>query len=365
MPTKWVVTTPSDRVELDENQQGQTTFTVTNPTPKLDRVVFDVVAGDGADASWFTVDEPQRRVPGNGSVSYLMKAAVPVGAKPGDYSVQGRVYSADSAPEEDSVLSSRLAVQVKAAITPPPKKIPWWVYVVVALVVVVAIVVGFVVASGSKSSGPTVNVPNVSNQSQDQATTNLFGLKVGVVRHKLDASPDRVIYQSVPGGAKVARGTTVDLVVTTALAAPVLTKPASGATIPLASLAPPTTPVPTSPVLGATPSPMPSPASADGVLRWTDPDPFVSRWQVEYQQEICTSAQLPPFNGAIVACYYVTSSAVQVNQPEFTPIYVASGSGGNSGILTVPRPIFQWRVSAVDDFGNIGTPSAWFRFTGN
>src|SRR5262245_6105291 len=111
MATKWVITTASDRIALDGTGSGETTFTVSNPSARIDRAVFDVVPGDGADAAWFTVDEPQRRVPGNGSVSYLMKVAVPAGATAGAYTVQGRVYSADSAPEEDSVLSGRLAVE--------------------------------------------------------------------------------------------------------------------------------------------------------------------------------------------------------------------------------------------------------------
>src|SRR3954467_2047575 len=132
MSTNWVVTTPSDHIELDEAQQGQTTFTVTNPTKRVDRVMVDIVAGDGADESWFSVDEPQRRVPASGSVSYLMKTTVPPTAKPGTYNVQARVYSADSAPEEDSVLSNRVVLEIKAKPAPVvvKKKIPWWVFVV-------------------------------------------------------------------------------------------------------------------------------------------------------------------------------------------------------------------------------------------
>jgi len=55
--TEWVVTTSSERVALNEQRQGELTFTVTNPTGRADRAVFDVVPGDGADPAWFTVDE--------------------------------------------------------------------------------------------------------------------------------------------------------------------------------------------------------------------------------------------------------------------------------------------------------------------
>jgi hypothetical protein len=210
MATKWVVTTPSDRLELDESQQGQLTFTVTNPTTRIDRVAFDILPQEGADASWFTVDEPQRRVPAGGSVSYVMKAAIPQTAKPGTYSVQGRAYSADSAPEEDSVLSSRVAVEVKPKAGPAPKKkFPWWIVVVAALVVIVLVVVLVLVFTGGKkpapapsasavATGPQVTMPDLANQSGQQATTNIeaFGLSVGTVRYVQDARPGRVVYQS-------------------------------------------------------------------------------------------------------------------------------------------------------------------------
>jgi len=77
MPTNWVVTTAAERIALNEAKQGETTFTVTNPGTRADRVVFEPVPGQGADPSWFTVDEPQRRVQPAASVSFLVKAQVP------------------------------------------------------------------------------------------------------------------------------------------------------------------------------------------------------------------------------------------------------------------------------------------------
>jgi PASTA domain len=368
MSTKWVVTTPSDHVELDEARQGQSTFTVTNPTARVDRVVFDIVPQDGADPAWFTVDEPQRRVPAGGSVSYVMKTAIPPTAKPGGYSVQGRAYSADSAPEEDSVLSSRVAVEVKAAEAPPPRKrFPWWIIVVAALVVVVLVVVLVLVfASGGKpASTPSpsappasgqVTMPDLSNQTGQQATTNVvaFGLSVGTVRHVLDNRPDRVVYQSVAGGAKVAAGTRVDLVVTTALAKPVLTAPAEGASLKRAQVSAQVAPVPTTPSAGASQAaPSPSTAPAD-VLAWTDSDTFVKRWQVTIQQQACATTLGGSFECGNPG---VTVVQVQVDRPAYTPILTWITDVATRHFIARVSNVFTITIQAVDDFGYVGPPS--------
>ena len=79
MSTQWVVTNAADRIVLDDQKHAETTFTVSNPSSRADRVVFDVVAGDGAEPAWFAVDDPQRLVPASGSVAYLVKVAVQIG----------------------------------------------------------------------------------------------------------------------------------------------------------------------------------------------------------------------------------------------------------------------------------------------
>jgi hypothetical protein len=154
MTTEWVITAPAERVELNANNQGEVMFTVSNPGTAQDRVVFELVPGDGASADWFPpIEEPQRLVPGGGSVSYLVKLAVPAGTAVGTYSLQGRAYSADTAPEEGSRVSGRIAFEVKPTLA--PRKRPWWPYAVAAgLVVVVLAVVGYLVF-GSGGGTPT------------------------------------------------------------------------------------------------------------------------------------------------------------------------------------------------------------------
>lgn len=153
MTTEWVISEAVERVTLSGGK-GEVTFTVANPGRTQDRVVFEVAPGDGADRSWFApIDEPQRAVAGQASTTFLVKIAVPAGATAGSYWVQGRAYSVDTAPEEGSRLSRRVAFDVATSKAP---KTQWWPYAVAAaFVVVVLAVVGFVVLGGDGDSKQT------------------------------------------------------------------------------------------------------------------------------------------------------------------------------------------------------------------
>jgi hypothetical protein len=370
MPTKWVVTTPSDHIELDEAHQAETTFTVTNPTAKVDRVVFDVAASEGTDTSWFSVEQPQRRVPPSGSVSYLLKTSIPADAKAGIYSVQGRAYSADSAPEEDSVLSSRLVIEIKPKAAPVAKKRklpPWWIWVVAGLVVIVVLVIVFVFAFGGTKE---VTAPDVTNEPLNQAKTNLsvFGLTPGLIHYQQTiTNPGEVIAQSVIGGTKVDQSKPVDLVLSVSLVAPTPVKPNSGATVAPSTLVAPTTSIPSKPsdfTALASPSPEPSAGTiTTGLLNWTDKDPFVTHWQVTIAQQICVSSTSPAPH-----CAYVNSTVVRTDQPSYTPIanaaiaptqlsIIAPGLPFTFGVNMTPGTTYEWTVAAVDDFGTAGPAS--------
>lgn len=158
MTAELAITAPTERVKLDGQNRAELNFTVTNSGTQPSRVVFETVPGDGADSTWFTFDEPQRRVDAGQSASYLVRIAVPTGTPAGGYTLQGRVYPAETAPEEASRLSNRVAFDV--APTAKPRK-PWWPYAVAAGLVVVALgVVGWLVLrDDSQPTGKlTVNV---------------------------------------------------------------------------------------------------------------------------------------------------------------------------------------------------------------
>src|SRR6266508_505543 len=158
MATEWVISSMVERVRLTGENRGETSFTVTNPGSAPDRVVFELVAGDGADVSWFSVVAAPRQKKAGASASYLVKILVPAGAPAGAYSLQGRVYSADTAPEEGSRLSGRLAFEVAASAKP---KKPWWPYALAAgVAVVVLAVVGYLVFRPDDEPPPPAGFPS-------------------------------------------------------------------------------------------------------------------------------------------------------------------------------------------------------------
>ncbi|WP_319462343.1 hypothetical protein [Micromonospora sp. RTP1Z1] len=153
MTTEWAVVAAAGQFTLDARNSGELTFTVSNPGEAPDTVVFDVAPGEGTQRSWFTVAEPQRVVPGQGSVSFLVRLVVPSGTPPRRYDMTGFAYSANTAPEESSRSSGRVTYDVRAVV--PPKRAPWpWIAAAAALVLVVAGVVVWLVSRPGEAPAP-------------------------------------------------------------------------------------------------------------------------------------------------------------------------------------------------------------------
>ena len=335
MTTEWVVTTVAERITLDERRRAETTFTVTNPTAAQDTAVFEVVPGAGADASWFSVEEPQRLVRGCASVSYLVKAAVPAQAQPGDYSVQGRVYSADAAPEENSVLSNRVMVEVTGQARAKPKRRPWWI-LVMAAVIVIALVVGIVVISRRHGGPPpppvssTVAVPDVAPLTAEGAKAALD--RAGLTsrfryRFAAQAGP---LTQSVPAGSRVALKSTVDIVVPAVVTAATLTAPAQSAYVPVA---------------------------APLTLAWAQKEPFVAGWRIQVSQVACYYQAGP----AGSYCASMSTIDAVVPTPALDPALRFTFRPTNEAGLFHSGTV-RWTVFPVDDFGANGPASATGQF---
>jgi hypothetical protein len=105
----WLVSSPVENLELDAQGRGDLSFTVVNAGPAPEQVTFDVMAGPGADRSWFEVVGPPRLVVNQGAaVGFTVRCATPAGTAAGQYSVQGVAYPAGR--PADAALSNPVTV---------------------------------------------------------------------------------------------------------------------------------------------------------------------------------------------------------------------------------------------------------------
>lgn len=326
MATEWVAAAGSERVELTRSgtaeqpgpSVGELTFTITNPGPVEDRAVFEIVPGDGSKKPWFTVDEPQRRVPAGQSVTYLIKISVPVEEPAGPFWLQGRVYSADTAPEESSRLSGRVTGEVAAAEV--KRKKPWWLLAVAGLLVVVIGVVGWLILRPSEAK--EVLAPNLTGLSEDAARTALagVGLQLGTVQRRHQAGATRtVIQQSAPEGIPVPPGSVIDVEIAVELTVPQLISPVSGAEFPNIK----------------------APALTWAVV------PDAAFYTVRRERQVCSAVQNPPCNWVLVSTSNVDGTSA--------PGGIGLARKGASGWL-------RWQITALDDFKDPGPTSGYFTY---
>jgi hypothetical protein len=359
MSTKWVVTAAAERVVLGDQRQGEASFTVTNPGGAADRAVFDPVAGEGADPSWFSVDDPQRLVRGGASVSYLLKVAVPAEVPPGSYEVQGRVYSVDSAPEESSVLSPRVVLEVPAEPEPDQRKLPWpWLVVAGAVVLVLLVGIGVWVfggdddGSGTAAATPTPGatpspsaelvMPDLLGMSEQEALGSLaaLGLTVRPIKYRHDPErADQVVRQSLAPDLVVSPEALVDLEVAVALAAPAVTEPEG------------------LPVYDAVADIAP--------LEWEAGQSPARTWLVAMSRESCrvgTDNVNFQLMTTVRGCGYPASDAsATVEATSYRPaLTFQRAQVPFGGALIFHTGWVRWRVAAVDDFGVAGPATEGF-----
>lgn len=213
MTTPWQIASGAERVTLNEGRTGEATFTVSNPGPVDDWAVLDIASSDNAQRSWFSVGEPRRLVPHGGSVTFTVAVAPGEKAPAGDYWFAGRVYSADSAPEETAVLSDRVTFAI-AGVEPKPKSIWIWLAPLIALVVAVIGVVLFLLLRSDEPE--TVAVPDVTGRSVNVANQHLnaAGLVIEVLFANNDTVPvGDVTVQDPTAGQEVTLGSKVTVTV--------------------------------------------------------------------------------------------------------------------------------------------------------
>jgi PASTA domain len=339
--TKWVVTTASEQVALDETTRGgEATFMVTNQSPKPARAMFDIKTGNGVDESWFSIEDPQRPIRPAASVPYLVRIQVPQQVPPGKYEFEARVYPPDSAPEENFVLSRRVLLEVPKPPAPQKKPFPWWIVVAAALLVLVIGVVTWLVwpsggtptALPSASPSPQVSAapvelvatPKLTGATIDAARKALTdaGLTLGHVIYMNSPSAANIVLQSVPQGLKVPKGSGVDVYLSMTFSRPVITAPGPSTSQP--------------------PGRWPT-------ITWTQAEPYVKRWQVNIQSDRCTRSTA----GGVEQCgfvgidaYLVTAKELTGAMPQLSYAIPATGSRDTGWINVIIYP--------VDDTGTVG-----------
>ena len=138
MANEYAITAAVDRVSLDANRRGQTTFTVSNrtanPMPSRARVVTQLPEAQ----TWFTVIDAERTIPASETQQFTVNIAVPPAATEGDYAFRLDVVGVEN-PDElfTQGPGATLAVPAPGA---EPKKFPWWILAVAAGVLVLIIV---------------------------------------------------------------------------------------------------------------------------------------------------------------------------------------------------------------------------------
>jgi len=331
MTTEWVAAAGAERLTLAASgtaekpgpSVGELTFTITNPGPVEDRAVFEIVPGDGAKKPWFTVDEPQRLVPAGQSVTFLIKVSVPAGEPAGPFWVQGRVYSADTAPEESSRVSGRVTGEI--APTKIKKSKPWWLLAVAALVVVVLGVVGWLILRRPAETA----VPPLTGLTQAQAQGKLAesGLSLGQVRSRNQAGGQRtVIEQSIAVGVLAEPGRTIDVVVAVQLTAPVLTSPPDHQEF--------------------------APDAATPGLEW-EAVPDAAGYNVRREREICDL-------DIDSSCFYQLLTNINVaGGASWSPREENPPPVGGHGH---PTGRVRWQVAALDDFKDAGPSSEVYEY---
>jgi N-acetylneuraminic acid mutarotase len=138
MSSPFAITAATNTVLLDNNRQGQTSFTVSNTTPHTIRGRARIVAQQTTGASWLMLlGEIERDFPGSGSQQYVVQITVPPGASAGDYTF--RLDVVDLANPDDNFSEGPTVKCVVPAPVPVKKPFPWW---IVAAVVGVLILLG-------------------------------------------------------------------------------------------------------------------------------------------------------------------------------------------------------------------------------
>jgi hypothetical protein len=157
MAQTFAVTAVGDKVPLDAQRRGLTSFTVSNTTDQPARGRGQVTPLAGADPSWFTVvGNASRPFGAKATEQYPVQIAVPPTAPPGSYSFRLDAVN-EANPDEDTADGPSVSFEVPSGAA-PARKFPWWIAAVAAVVLIGAVVVVLLISGGDDK--PTPSTPS-------------------------------------------------------------------------------------------------------------------------------------------------------------------------------------------------------------
>lgn len=175
----FVVAGPST-VAVDLSRSTAGSFTVSNVTGRPVRARVLVLAGAGADASWFHISgDPERTLPIAGTTTVDVVVQVPKNAPPGAFSFA--LGAALEESPEQIVSGPTVTSHIPAS---EKRKFPWWIVVVSAVAVLAVVAGGLLIWNLTRpepapiSSAPSTLVDETLEISVIDATVDLETLAI-------------------------------------------------------------------------------------------------------------------------------------------------------------------------------------------
>jgi hypothetical protein len=214
VPSVFDISPLSDTVALDDQGNGETTFTVSNHPDRARRGRAYVVAEPPVDKSWFSIEDAEREFPVDGVKQvqqFTVKLKIPTDkAIKGSFKIGVASLRLPERSDEHFTVGPPVGFEVKAVEPVPIRPFPWWILVVGVLVLLV--IGGLVTYALWPSSRATV--PDVVKQTRAEAERLLDeeGLVVGKVTESASAAKPGTVTATTPAaGAEVEAGSAVDL----------------------------------------------------------------------------------------------------------------------------------------------------------
>jgi hypothetical protein len=143
MSSPFAITAATNIVLLDNNRQGQTSYTVSNTTNHALRGRAHIVAQQATAGSWLTLlGESERGFASSGSQQYVVQITVPPAAAAGDYTF--RLDVVDLANPDDNFSEGPSVKFVVPAPVPVKRPFPWW---------IIAVIIGILILVGAGTYG--------------------------------------------------------------------------------------------------------------------------------------------------------------------------------------------------------------------